>query len=132
MTKNPKNRLLLILVIIFSLAVAGKVNPMYSQSQEKDTTFHPYGVIRWVTGGVFVVGIPADIDRVALDYEQIAPDNCKLADIGQGEINPIDRWALKQDPSKMNYYANLSDNTLTGIIFFRLSHYLITISGRTG
>ncbi len=31
-------------------------------------------------------------------------------------LTAIDRWALEQDPSNRGYYANLSDNVLTGII----------------
>ena len=115
-TKKPKNRFLLIHIIIFSLAVIGMMNPLYSQSPVKDSTFHPYHVNYWVTGGIFIVGIPAILIGSPLITNKSPLTIADLQTLDRGDINPIDRWALKQDPSKMGYYANLSDNTLTGII----------------
>ena len=116
MTKKSKNRFILIHAIIFSLAVTDMVMPMYSQSPERDTTFHPYHVNYWVTGGILAVGIPATLIGAPLITNKSPLTNAELQTLDRNDINPIDRWALKQDPSKMGYYANLSDNTLTGII----------------
>jgi membrane-associated phospholipid phosphatase len=116
MTKKRKIRFILIKVIIFSLAVIGMVKPMYSQSQERDSTFHPYHVNYWVTGGIFVVGIPATLIGAPLITHKSPLTNADFQTLDRNDINPIDRWALNLDPSKMGYYANLSDNTLTGII----------------
>jgi membrane-associated phospholipid phosphatase len=116
MTKKPKNRFLLIIVIIFSLTVTGMVNPMYSQSPERDTTFHPYHVNYWVTGGIFIVGVPATAIAAPWVSNKSAVTNAEFQTLDRNDINPIDRWALELDPSNRGYYANLSDNVLTGII----------------
>jgi len=116
MTKKPKNRFLLIIVFIFSLAVTGMVNPLYSQSPVKDSTLHPYHVNYWVTGGVFVVGIPAILIGSPLITNKSKLTIAELQTLNRNDINPIDRWALNLDPSKMSYYANLSDDVLAGII----------------
>jgi len=117
-TKKPKNRFLLIHVIIFSLAGIGIVKPMYSQSTAKDTTFHPYHVNYWVTGGIIIVGIPATMIGAPLVANKSPLTKADLDALDRNDINPIDHWALNLDPSKMSYYANLSDITLTGIILF--------------
>jgi PAP2 superfamily. len=116
MTKMPKNLFLLIHVIIFTLVVLGMVNPMYSQSPVRDSTFHPYYVNYWVTGGIFIVGVPATLIGAPLITHKSAVTNTELQTLDRNDINPIDRWALNLDPSKMGYYANLSDNVLAGII----------------
>jgi membrane-associated phospholipid phosphatase len=115
--KNPKNRFTLIHVIVFSLAVAVMVNPLYSQSPERDSTFHPYHINYWVTGGIFVVGIPAILIGQPWITNKSPLTIADLQTLDRNDINPIDRWALRQDPSKMGYYANLSDNVLVGINF---------------
>ena len=117
MTKKPKNRFLLIQVIIFSLAVKGMVMPMYSQSSERDSTFHPYHVNYWITGGIIAVGIPATLIGAPLITHKSSVTIVELQALNRNDINPIDRWALNLDPSKMGYYANLSDNVLVGINF---------------
>ena len=116
MTKKPKNQFILIHVIIFSLAVIGIVKPMYSQSPVRDTTFHPYHVNYWVTGGIFIIGVPATAIAAPWISNKSALTNADFQILDRGDINPIDRWALELDPSNRGYYANLSDNVLTGII----------------
>jgi membrane-associated phospholipid phosphatase len=116
MTMKPKNRFLLITVIIFSLAVTGMVKPMYSQSPVRDSTFHPYHVNYWITGGIIAVGIPAILIGSPLITNKSKLTIAELQSLNRNDINPIDRWALNLDPSKMSYYANVSDITLTGII----------------
>ena len=116
MTKKPKNRFIFIYVVNFSLAVIGMVNPMYSQSSVRDTTFHPYHVNYWVTGGIIVVGIPATLIGAPLITNKSKLTIAELQTLNRNDLNPIDRWALDLDPSKMSYYANLSDITLTGFI----------------
>ena len=116
MTKKPKNRFILLKVIIFSLVVIGMVKPMYSQSPVRDTTFHPYHVNYWVTGGIIVVGIPATLIGAPLITNKSPLTNADFQALDRNDINPIDRWALNLDPSKMSYYANFSDNVLAGII----------------
>jgi membrane-associated phospholipid phosphatase len=116
MIKKPKDRFLFITVVIFSLAVSGMVKPMYSQSPVRDSTFHPYHVNYWVTGGIFIVGIPATLIGAPLITNKSKLTIAELQTLNRNDINPIDRWALNLDPSKMSYYANLSDDMLAGII----------------
>ncbi len=116
MTKKPKSRFLFINVIIFSLAVTGIMDPLYSQSPVRDSTFHPYHVNYWVSGGIIAVGIPATLIGAPLITNKSAVTIAELQSLNRNDINPIDRWALNLDPSKMSYYANLSDDVLAGII----------------
>jgi membrane-associated phospholipid phosphatase len=102
--------------ILFSLAVICMVSPMYSQSPVRDTTFHPYHVNYWVTGGIIIVGIPATLIGAPLITKKSPLTIAELQTVNRNDLNPIDRWALDLDPSKMSYYANLSDITLTGFI----------------
>ena len=106
MTKKRKIRFILIKVIIFSLAIIGMVNPMYSQSPVRDTTFHPYHVNYWVTGGIIIVGIPATLIGAPLITNKSQLTIAELQTLNRNDLNPIDRWALNLDPSKMSYYAN--------------------------
>jgi membrane-associated phospholipid phosphatase len=116
MTKKPKNRFLLIIVIIFSLVVTGMMKPVYSQSPKRDSTFHPYHINYWVTGGIIIVGIPATLIGAPLITNKSKLTIAEIQTLNRNDLNPIDRWALNLDPSKMSYYANVSDITLTGII----------------
>ena len=116
MTKKPKNRFLLIHIVVFLLAITGMMNPLYSQSPVRDSTFHPYQVNYWISGGIIAVGIPATLIGAPLITNKSAVKVAELQALNRNDINPIDRWALNLDPSKMSYYANLSDNVLAGII----------------
>jgi membrane-associated phospholipid phosphatase len=115
MTKKPKNRFILIHVIVFSLAVTGMVKPMYSQSPVRDTTFHPYHVNYWVTGGIIIAGFATENIGAPLIENKSPVTNADFQTLDRNDINPIDRWALELDPSKRDYYAKFSDNVLRGI-----------------
>ncbi|MCX6121077.1 MAG: phosphatase PAP2 family protein [Ignavibacteriales bacterium] len=116
MIKMSKSRFILIKVIIFSLAVIGMVKPLYSQSPVRDTTFHPYHVNYWVTGGIFIVGVPLIMIGAPLVANKSPLTNAEIDALDRNNFTAIDRWALRLDPSKMSYYANFSDNVLAGII----------------
>ncbi|MGD1046366.1 MAG: phosphatase PAP2 family protein [Bacteroidota bacterium] len=116
MIKKSKNRFSFMKAIIFSLAVISMVKPMYSQSQVRDTTVHPYHINYWVTGGIVIVGVPLIMIGAPLVANKSPLTNAELQALDRNDINTIDRWALKLDPSKMSYYANFSDNVLAGII----------------
>ena len=116
MTKKSKNRFIPINFIIFSLAVIGLVNPMYSQSTVRDTTFHPYHLNYWVTGGILIVGIAAEKIGVPWISNKSPVTNAELQALDRNDITAIDRWALELDPSNMSHYVQLSDNVLAGIV----------------
>ncbi len=116
MTKKSKNRFILVDFVIFSLAVIGLVKPVYSQSPVRDTTFHPYHVNYWVTGGVLVAGIAAEKLGVAWISNKAGVTEAEIQALDRTDFTAIDRWALEQDPSNMSYYVNLSDNVLAGIV----------------
>ena len=116
MINNSKNSVTLIKAVIFSLAVTCMAGSLYSQSPLRDSTFHPYHVNYWITGGIIAVGIPATLIGAPLITNKSKLTIAELQALNRNDINPIDRWALNLDPSKMSYYANLSDNVLAGII----------------
>ena len=93
--------------IIFSLAVTGPVKPVYSQSPERDTTFHPYHVDYWVTGGILVAGIAAEKIGVKYILDKPGLTNAELQTLDRTDFTAIDRWALELDPSNMNYYLDV-------------------------
>jgi membrane-associated phospholipid phosphatase len=118
MIKKLKNRFILIHVIFFSLAVSGMLKPMYSQSPVRDTTFHPYHVNYWVTGSILAVGLVTT--NIGLPWIANKSDltPAELLALDRNDINPIDRWALEQDPSNREYYENFSNNVTGGSIVF--------------
>jgi membrane-associated phospholipid phosphatase len=115
-TKKSKNRFILIEFIIFSLAVIGPVNPVYSQSPVRDTTFHPYHVNYWVTGGILIAGFAAEKNGVHWISEKTNLTNAEFQTLDRIDFAAIDRWALELDLSSMSYYVQLSDNVLMGIV----------------
>jgi membrane-associated phospholipid phosphatase len=120
MKKKSKYRFILIKVIIFSLAVIGMVKPLYSQSPVRDTTFHPYHVNYWVTGGIIIVGIPATMIGAPLIANKSPLTNAEIDALDRNNFTAIDRWALNQDISNRGYYENLSNNVTGGSIVFPL------------
>jgi len=104
------------LLIIFFFTVIFLLKPLYPQSPASDTTFHPYYVNYWVTGGVLSVGLVAAKIGVPLISEKSPLTSAELQALDRNNFTAIDRWALDLDPSNMDYYVNLSDNVLTGIV----------------
>jgi hypothetical protein len=116
MTKKSRTRFIPNNFIIFSLAVIGLVNPMYSQSTVRDTIFHPYHLNYWVTGGILIVGIAAEKIGVPWISNKSPVTNAELQALDRNDLTAIDRWALELDPSNMSHYVQLSDNVLAGIV----------------
>jgi len=98
------------------LSVIGLVTPMYSQSQVSDTTFHPYHVNYWVTGSILVAGIATELVGIPWIQKKSAVTNAELQALDRNNFTAIDRWALQLDPSNMNYYRQLSNYVLAGIV----------------
>ncbi len=110
------------LLIIFSFAVIFLMKPIYPQSLVPDTTIHPYHINYWVTGGVLIVGIAAEKIGVPWISSKSHITSTELQALDRNNFTAIDRWALDLDPSNMDYYVNLSDNVLTGIVLHSGSH----------
>jgi len=116
MENKLNNRFILFNLIIFSFVFIFLAKPMYPQSPEKDTTFHPYHVNYWVTGGVLTVGLVAEKIGVPWISGKSPVTSAELQALDRNNFTAMDRWALGLDPSNMDYYVNLSDNVLTGIV----------------
>ena len=94
------------------------MKPIYPQFPIRDTTFHPYHVNYWVTGGIIARRTGIRKDWSTLDIEQICIYHIgELQNLNRDDITPIDRWALNFDPSKMRYYENLSNQLHTVSVF---------------
>jgi membrane-associated phospholipid phosphatase len=119
-TQKSKNRFILINFIVYSLAVIGPVKPVYSQSPGSDTTFHPYHVNYWVTGGVLIAGLATE--KMGVNWISAKPNltNAELQTLDRNDFTAIDRWALDLDPSNMSYYDKLSDQVVGGIVVLPL------------
>ena len=116
MKKKSNNRFILFNLIIFSFVVIFLAKPMYPQSPVRDTTIHPYHVNYWVTGGVLTAGLVAEKIGVPWISSKSPITSAELQALDRNNFTAIDRWALDLDPSNMDYYVNLSDNVLTGIV----------------
>jgi hypothetical protein len=112
MTKNSNNQFKIFNFIIFSVTVIGLVKPVYSQSPVSDSSFHPYIVNYWVSGSICGVGAIANILGIpeSQNKEEITPSEIQA--LNTSDINSIDSWALKQDPSKRSAYENYSSYAL--------------------
>ena len=116
MTKKSNNRFILFILIIFSFVVISMIKPIYPQSPVRDTTIHPYHVNYWVTGGIIVGGLALEKIGVPWISSKSPITSAELQALDRNNFTAIDRWALDLDPSNMDYYVNLSDNVLTGIV----------------
>jgi membrane-associated phospholipid phosphatase len=116
MPEKSRNQFMRIDCIILACAVLGVVKPIYSQSPETDSTFHPYHVNYWVTGGILVAGIAAEKIGVRWISDKSDVTAAELQALDRNNFTAIDRWALNQDPSTMSHYVQLSDDVLAGIV----------------
>ena len=116
MLKKSMNNFILINFIILSVALIGLVKPIYSQSPVKDTTFHPYHVNYWVTSSILVAGITTELIGIPWIINKSPVTDGELQSLDIIDITIIDRWALELDPSNMDYYRQLSDYVLAGIL----------------
>ena len=85
---------------------------MYAQSPVCDSSFHPYRVNYWVSGSLCVVGAVANILGIPQSLNKKEVPLVDIQTLDKGDINSIDSWALRQDPSKRAQYENYSDYTL--------------------
>ncbi len=112
MTKRSNNRFTLSRLVVFSVAVIAFVNPVYSQSAASDSSYHPYHVNYWVSGSICGIGAVANILGIPQSQGKEEVTLSEMQALNRSDINSIDSWALKQDPSKMAAYENYSTYAL--------------------
>ena len=116
MTVKSNNRFTLSGFVIFTVTVIALVKPAYSQSPASDSSFHPYFVNYWVSGSICGLGAVANILGIPQSQgkEEVTP--LEMQALNRSDINGIDSWALKQNPSKMAAYENYSTYALVLLV----------------
>ena len=95
-----------IIIIAFSLSI---VRCVYSQPAGSDSSYHPYHVNYWVTGGVIVGGLALEDIGVTWISNKSTISTGELQNLDRNDISPIDSWVLKLNPSKIHEYKILSN-----------------------
>jgi membrane-associated phospholipid phosphatase len=101
-----------IILVFFGIWFA---QPAYPQSAS-DSSFHPYRVHYWVTGPIIGVGLTTNYLGVARIFQKPELSPSEIQALNKRTINGIDSWALRQDPSKKDAFANTSDYVLASSV----------------
>jgi len=105
-----------IATILFALAaVAGPVR-LHAQAPERDSSFHPYHVNYWVTGGIIGVGAVTNYLGVAHIGSKAAVSTAELQALDKNQVSRFDRWALNLNPTNIDGFEDWSNRTLTAIV----------------
>jgi membrane-associated phospholipid phosphatase len=118
MTKKSNNRFGLFNLVILSVTVMALVKPAYSQFADSDSSFHPYHVNYWATGGIIVGGLVLEKIGVSWISHKSPISIGELQNLDRSDISPFDSWALRFDPSKRNTYNRLSSGLAAVSAFF--------------
>jgi membrane-associated phospholipid phosphatase len=112
MTNSSDNRFTSFAFAILLVSAMAFVNPAYSQSSVSDSSSHPYHVNYWVTGTICGVGAVANILGIPQSQgkEEVTPSEMQA--LNRSDINGIDSWALRQDPTKIATYESYSSYAL--------------------
>jgi membrane-associated phospholipid phosphatase len=117
MINKSNSQLMLISFIIISFVIVGFVKPVYPQSSESDSSFHPYHVNYWVTGSIIVGGLGLEKIGVPWISNKTTISEGELQNLNTDNISPIDHWALNFDPSRRVHYKELSSLLLSVSVF---------------
>ena len=98
-----------LIIVLLSICSFEQV---YPQSSASDSSFHPYHVNYWVTGGILCVGALSNYLGIGKILNKVDVSRLEIQALNRDIINNIDYWALKQDPSLRNTFENYSDYTL--------------------
>jgi membrane-associated phospholipid phosphatase len=99
-------------LIVLSLAVSCFTEQAHSQSPAADSSFHPFKVNRWVSGGIGGVGLLSDYFLIPEILHKKDLTDAELQGLNKNVyLTGFDHWALEQDPSKRNSFKNFSDYT---------------------
>ena len=119
------------MVIVLSLAVswcfADQVQPQSPPAA--DSSFHPYKVNRWVSGGIVSAGLVSDYFLVRnILHKPNIDSSSELATLNTNVYTSrFDQWALKQDTSKRVGFEKVSDNMALSI--YMLPAFLLLDGG---
>ena len=117
MINKSNNRFILVNFIIISFVIIGIVKPIYPQSIKSDSSFHPYHVNYWVTGGIIIGGLALETIGVPWISNKSPITIGELQNLKRDNISPIDHWALSFDPSQRVHYKELSSQLLSVSVF---------------
>jgi membrane-associated phospholipid phosphatase len=91
---------------------------VYPQSSSTDSSFHPYHVNYWVTGGTIIGGLTLEKIGVPWISQKSTISIGELQNLDRHDITPIDSWALNFDPSKRDYFGNVLSTQVTAVSAF--------------
>ncbi len=99
-------------LIAFTLFIGCFNNSLHAQFKSGDSERHVYKINYWVSGTIAGVGgitnylaIPHVIDKQEISIAE-------FQNLNRNIISGFDKWALNQDPSKINMYNKDADITL--------------------
>ena len=88
-------RLKLICLALLSIVT---IKQIYPQSSKSDSSFHPYHVNYWITGGIIAGGLTLEAIGVAWISNKAPISQGELDNLNRHDITPIDSWALNFNP----------------------------------
>jgi hypothetical protein len=102
MTQSFKHVFLVFAILLIS-------NISFCQSSDSATKIKRYHV-NYLTGGAIIAGgLATDVFAISRIKDKPNLTDAELLALNPDAINPIDRWALHQDPGKYHKYSKISD-----------------------
>ena len=95
--------------VLLALFVLCLTEQMYPQSSASDSSFHPYHVNYLVTGSIIGVGLTTNYVGVNRIFHKPELSLLEIQTLNKDVIYSIDNWALQQDPSRRDVFANYSN-----------------------
>jgi hypothetical protein len=92
------------------------IQQVYPQSSSSDSSFHPYHINYWVTGTILGVGSLTNYLGIPKLRSKTELSLLEIQELNRSDINGIDVWSLKQDPSKRGAFMNYSNYSLMSIL----------------
>lgn len=102
-----------IVLACIALCLAQQV---YPQSSASDSSIHPYRVNYWVTGSLIGVGLTTNYLGVTRIFHKQDLSALELQSLNRDIFYSIDNWAMQQDPSRKDVFANYSDYAVVATV----------------